>query len=92
MAAFELSFSTRQKFKKKKVSGEIAFALTNLLQIQIQELASRSTTEDDLNICVDERSPCGLSITGHIKIHQCHMIKSNDVTTPQWSSAPWNSI
>ena len=38
--------------------------------------------DDDLNICVDERSLCGLSITGDIKIYQCHMIKGNDVTAP----------
>ena len=30
---------------------------------------------DDLSVCVDERSPCGLSITGDIKIYQCHVIK-----------------
>ena len=31
--------------------------------------------DDDLSLCVDEHSPCGLSITGDIKIYQCHMIK-----------------
>ena len=30
---------------------------------------------DDLSVCVDERSPCGLSVTGDIKIYQCHVIK-----------------
>ena len=30
---------------------------------------------DDLSLCVDERSHCGLSITGDTKIYQCHMIK-----------------
>ena len=29
-----------------------------------------------------ERSPCDLSITGDIKIYQCHVIKGNEVTTP----------
>ena len=35
--------------------------------------------------CMDVRSPCGLSITGDIKICQCHMIKrwlwASDITT-----------
>ena len=36
MVAFELSFSIRKEFKKKKeVSGEIAFALINFFQVQI---------------------------------------------------------
>ena len=36
VAAFELSFSIR-KFKKKKVRGEIAFTVINLVLVQIQE-------------------------------------------------------
>ena len=31
--------------------------------------------DDDLNICMDERSPCDLSVTVDIKIYQCHVIK-----------------
>ena len=31
--------------------------------------------DDDLIVCVDERSPCGLSITAGIKIYQCHVIQ-----------------
>ena len=31
--------------------------------------------DDDVTICVDERSPCGLSMTGYIKIYQYLMIK-----------------
>ena len=31
--------------------------------------------DDDLSICVNKHSPCGLSIAGDIKIYQCHMIK-----------------
>ena len=31
--------------------------------------------DDDLSVCVDEHSPCGLSVTGDIKIYQCHVIK-----------------
>ena len=42
--AFELSFSMRKEFSKKKVSGEIAFALISVIHVQIQLPASRSTT------------------------------------------------
>ena len=35
----------------------------------------KQEVNDDLSLCVVERSPCGLSITGHIKIYQCHMMK-----------------
>ena len=44
VVAFQLNFSIREEFLKKKVSGEIAFALINLFQAQIQEPANRSTT------------------------------------------------
>ena len=43
VAAFELNFSIRKEFLNK-VSGEIAFALINLFQVQIQEPESRSIT------------------------------------------------
>ena len=70
------------EFKKKKVSGEIAFDLISLFHVQIQQPTSRSTTtrafaflakfagfyhevlkqdvDDELSVCVDELSPCGL--------------------------------
>ena len=31
----------------------------------------KQEVNDDLSVCVDECSPCGLSITGDIKIYQC---------------------
>ena len=31
---------------------------------------------DDLSVCMDKRSPCGLSMTGDIKIYQYHVIKN----------------
>ena len=88
---FELSFSIRKEFPKKKLSGEIASALISLIHVQIQLPASRSTTMsafaflanllnfiitkylkqeviDDLRICMDKYSPCGLSITGDLSI------------------------
>ena len=44
MAVFEICFIIRKEFKKKKVSGEIAFELISLFHVQIQEPTSRSTT------------------------------------------------
>ena len=44
LAAFELCFSIRKEFLKKKVSGEIAFDLISLFHVQIQESTDRSTT------------------------------------------------
>ena len=38
--------------------------------------------DDDLSICVDEHSPCGLSITGDNKIYQCHVIKVMTLLPP----------
>ena len=35
----------------------------------------KEEVNDNLSVCVDECSPCGLSITGDITIYQCHMIK-----------------
>ena len=99
VAAFELCFSIRKDFLKKKVTGEIAFELISLFHLQIQGPRSRSTNtraftflanllnfiitkylkqefDDDLSVCMDKRSPHGLSITGDIDIYQCHVIKS----------------
>ena len=36
----------------------------------------------NLSACINERNPCDLSIIEGIKIYQCHMIKSNDLTKP----------
>ena len=35
----------------------------------------KQEVNDDLSVCEDERSPCGLSITRDIKIYQYHVIK-----------------
>ena len=35
----------------------------------------KEKVDDNLSVCIDEHSPCGLSITGDIKIYQCHVIK-----------------
>ena len=44
MATFKVAFSIRKKFKRKKVSAEIAIALISLFYVKIQQLANRSTT------------------------------------------------
>ena len=48
--------------------------LQNLLNFIITKYLKQEV-DDDPSICVDERSPCGLSINGDIKIYQCHVIK-----------------
>ena len=48
--------------------------LQNLLNFIITKYLKQEV-DDDLSLCVVERSPCGLSITGDIKIYQCHVIK-----------------
>ena len=35
----------------------------------------KQEVDDDLSVCVNESSPCGLSITGDIEIYQYHVIK-----------------
>ena len=35
----------------------------------------KQKVDQDLRIYMDERSPCGLYITGRIKIYQYHMVK-----------------
>ena len=48
--------------------------LQNLLNFIITKYLKQEV-DDDLSVCVDEHSPCGLSITGDIKIYQCLVIK-----------------
>ena len=35
----------------------------------------KQEVDDDLSVCVDERNPCGLSITGDVKIYECPVTK-----------------
>ena len=44
--------------------------LQNLLNFIITKYLKKEV-DDHLNVCVDERSSCGLSITADIKIYQC---------------------
>ena len=48
--------------------------LQNLLNFIITKYLKKEF-DDDLTVRVDERNPCGLSVTGDIKIYQCHVIK-----------------
>ena len=50
----------------KHLSFQQNFIITKYLKQEV---------DDDLSVCVDERSTCGLSITGNIKIYQCQVIK-----------------
>ena len=58
-----------------QLSQEHLSFLQNLLNFIITKYLNQEVN-DNLSICVDERSPCGLSITGDIKIYQCHVIKT----------------
>ena len=57
-----------------QLSQEHLSFLQNLLNFIITKYLKQEV-DDDLSVCVDEHSPCGLSITGDIKIYQCHVIK-----------------
>ena len=35
----------------------------------------KQEVDDGLSVCVGERSLCGFSVNGDLKISQCHMIK-----------------
>ena len=48
--------------------------LQNLLNFIITNYLKQKVN-DNLTVCMDEHSPCGLSITEDIKIYQFHMIK-----------------
>ena len=50
--------------------------MQNLLNLIITKYLKQGV-DDDLRACMDERSPCSLSITG-----DCHVIKGNDFTNP----------
>ena len=49
--------------------------LQNLMNFIITRYLKQEV-DDDLSICVDECNPCGLSMTGDIKIYQCLVIKN----------------
>ena len=63
-----------KSLQKGQLPRETLSFLQNLLNFIITKYLKQEV-DDDLSVCVDEHSPCGLSITGDIKIYQCHMIK-----------------
>ena len=62
------------KYKTLKAGQLPQQHLSNFLNFIITKYLKQEV-HDDLNVCVDKHSPNGLSITGDIKIHQCHMIR-----------------
>ena len=67
--------------------------LQNLLNFIIKKyLKQEVDDDDDLSVCVDERSSCSLLITEDIKIYQCQMIKRQWCYYTQWRIALLTSI
>ena len=60
---------------KSLQAGQLPQEYLSFLQNFIITKYLKQEVDDDLSNCMDERSPCGLSITGDIKIYQCHVIK-----------------
>ena len=61
---------------KSLQAGQLPQEYLSFLQNFIITKYLKQEVDDELSVCVDERSPCGLSITRDIKIYQCHVIKS----------------
>ena len=61
--------------------GHLYF-LQSLLNFIITKYLKQEV-DDNLSVCVDDHSPCGLSITGDIKIYHCHAVLK--ITAGQWS-------
>ena len=62
------------KYKSPQSRSPITRAFVSFAKFIIENYLKQEV-DDDLSVCVDERSPCGLSITGNIKIYQCHVTK-----------------
>ena len=60
---------------KSLQAGQLPQEYLSFLQNFIITKYLKQEVDDDLSVCMDERSPCGLSITGDIKIYQCHVMK-----------------
>ena len=57
-----------------QLSWEHLSILQNLLNFSITKYFKQDVNFD-LNLCMVEHSHCGLSITGDLKIYQCHLMK-----------------
>ena len=82
-------FSCEQSKNIQLPWGHLSF-LQNLLNFIIRKYLKQEV-DDDLSICVNEWSPCGLYIAENIKTYQCHVIKRWWRYYPQWRSALWTS-
>ena len=63
---------------KSLQEGQLVREHFSFLQILLNFILTKYLKQDindNLSICVDERSPFGLSISGSKKIYECHMIK-----------------
>ena len=60
---------------KSLQAGQLPQEYLSFLQNFIITKYLKQEVDDDLSVCVHECSPCGLSITGDIKIYQCHVMK-----------------
>ena len=60
---------------KSLQAGQLPQEYLSFLQNFIITKYLKQEVDANLSVCVDERSPCGLSVTGDIKIYQCHVIK-----------------
>ena len=63
-----------QEPKAGRLPQEHLSFLQNLLNFIITKYLKQEV-DDDLSVCMDERSACGISVTKDTKIYQCHMIK-----------------
>ena len=75
--AFELISFFMYKYKGLQVCQlprEYLSFLQSFLNFIITKY-SKQEVDANLSLCVVERSPCGLSITGDIRINQCHVMK-----------------
>ena len=69
-----VSCTNTRTYKQVKYHKKICLSCKNLLNFIITKYLKQEV-HGDLSICMDERSPYGLSMTGDIKIYQCLVIK-----------------
>ena len=72
----KIAFDLISLFRKYKSLQEVQLLQEHLSFLQNFIITKYLKEEvDDLSICMDKRSPYGLSMTGDIKIYQYHVIK-----------------
>ena len=63
-----------KRLKAGQLPPEHLSFLQHLLNFIITKYLKKKF-DDDLSVGLDKCSPCGLSVTGDIKIYQCHVIR-----------------